>query len=226
MRRLAPKMVREGLMIAWRLAIAPTSRFPCGVKARTEGVSRWPVRDGMTTGWPSMTAATTEFVVPRSIPMVGSWAMLSWIPSLCAPWDRVFALPLVRDGNPIGWSLPRQCAPFSLSVQEEKQGARRARRRPAPEDGTPGAIRFHRLCHLPRPPARRHRAVPPAPALEAIHLVLRGRGIEAEPGGRRDHRHGRAEGAPAKRGSQPRSAVVIPPQKRRLLLGKIFRREL
>src|SRR3954471_2846652 len=40
--------------------------------ATTEGVSRYPERLGITTGVPDCTVATTELVVPRSIPITGS----------------------------------------------------------------------------------------------------------------------------------------------------------
>jgi hypothetical protein len=76
MKRLIEKMVCCGLVMAWRFAGAPTRRSPSFLKATTEGVVRPPSAFGMTTGsLPSMTA-TTEFVVPRSMPMIfpmGSW---------------------------------------------------------------------------------------------------------------------------------------------------------
>src|SRR5512133_2765574 len=55
--------------MAWRLATWPTRRWPSSVKATTDGVVRAPSAFGMTSACPpSITAATTEFVVPRSIP--------------------------------------------------------------------------------------------------------------------------------------------------------------
>src|SRR5260370_29520885 len=67
-------MVRRGLVIAWRLAGSPTWRSPLSVKATTLGVRRLPSWLGMTlTSAPSMTA-TTELVVPRSMPMIFSSA--------------------------------------------------------------------------------------------------------------------------------------------------------
>src|SRR5438105_5642658 len=62
-------MVFSGLVIAWRLAICPTSRSPESVNATIEGVVRLPSLLGMTTGSPLSMTATQEFVVPRSIPM-------------------------------------------------------------------------------------------------------------------------------------------------------------
>ena len=60
----------SGLVIAWRLAIWPTSTSPLSSQATTDGVIRPPSSLTMTLGsLPSM-IATTEFVVPRSIPMI------------------------------------------------------------------------------------------------------------------------------------------------------------
>src|ERR1700722_15073948 len=66
--RLIDLIVRSGLVTACRLASCPTSRSPVFVKATTDGVVRLPSEFAMTVGvCPSITA-TTEFVVPRSIP--------------------------------------------------------------------------------------------------------------------------------------------------------------
>src|SRR6516164_10908164 len=69
MRRLTAKMVRSGLVTAWRFAGWPTRRSPSSVKATMDGVVRMPSAFSMTFGvLPSITA-TQELVVPRSIPM-------------------------------------------------------------------------------------------------------------------------------------------------------------
>src|ERR1700730_5659475 len=87
MRRFTAKMVRSGLVTAWRLAGCPTSRSPSSVKATMEGVVRMPSEFSMTFGvLPSMTA-THEFVVPRSIPMT---------------LPIVFTSSLLRQ---VGWAL-------------------------------------------------------------------------------------------------------------------------
>src|SRR5512143_3419116 len=70
MNRLIEKMVCLGLVTAWRLATWPTSRSPSLVNATTEGAVRPPSAVGMTTGSPPSMTATTELVVPRSIPMI------------------------------------------------------------------------------------------------------------------------------------------------------------
>ena len=69
MKRLIEKIVFSGLVIAWRLATWPTSRSPSLVNATTDGVRRLPSWLGMTVGSPPSMTATTELVVPRSMPM-------------------------------------------------------------------------------------------------------------------------------------------------------------
>src|SRR5438132_2723095 len=70
MNRFMEKIVFCGLVTACRLATCPTSRSPSFVKATTDGVVRPPSALGMTTGSPPSMTATTELVVPRSIPTV------------------------------------------------------------------------------------------------------------------------------------------------------------
>src|SRR5215212_6571697 len=66
--RLTERMVRSGLVMAWRLATSPTSTSPVLEKPTTEGVVRPPSALGMTVGSPASRTETTELVVPRSIP--------------------------------------------------------------------------------------------------------------------------------------------------------------
>ena len=70
MKRLMEKTVFSGFVTAWRLATCPTRRSPDLVNATTDGVSRPPSGLVMTTGSPPSMTATTELVVPRSIPMI------------------------------------------------------------------------------------------------------------------------------------------------------------
>src|ERR1700738_268442 len=63
-------MVFSGLVTACRLATCPTRRSPPLVMATTEGVVRAPSWLGMTTGSPPCITATTEFVAPKSIPII------------------------------------------------------------------------------------------------------------------------------------------------------------
>jgi hypothetical protein len=58
------------LVIAWRFATWPTNRSPLFVKATTDGVVRCPSWFAITVGWPASITATTELVVPKSIPMI------------------------------------------------------------------------------------------------------------------------------------------------------------
>jgi len=69
MKRLIEKIVFCGFVTACRLAIWPTRRSPSLLKPTTDGVVRPPSAFGMTTGSPPSMTATTEFVVPRSMPM-------------------------------------------------------------------------------------------------------------------------------------------------------------
>ena len=65
---LTDRIVRSGLVIAWRLATSPMRTSPSFAKATTEGVVRLPSVFAITVGSPPSSTATTEFVVPRSIP--------------------------------------------------------------------------------------------------------------------------------------------------------------
>src|SRR3954467_6472507 len=56
------------LVTAWRVAISPTRTSPFLANATTDGVVRPPSAFAMTVGSPPSRTATTEFVVPRSIP--------------------------------------------------------------------------------------------------------------------------------------------------------------
>ena len=69
MKRLIEKTVFSGLVTPCRLATWPTSRSPSFVKPTTDGVVRPPSWFTMTAGSPPSMTATTELVVPRSIPM-------------------------------------------------------------------------------------------------------------------------------------------------------------
>ena len=66
--RLTERIVRLTLVTACRLATSPTSTSPFLAKATTDGVVRDPSALAMTVGSPPSRTATTEFVVPRSIP--------------------------------------------------------------------------------------------------------------------------------------------------------------
>src|SRR6185503_2052143 len=102
MNRLIEKTVFSGFVTACRLAIWPTRISPSLVKATTEGVMRLPSWLGTTRGSPPSITATTEFVVPRSMPI--TFPMLSSLnarPSgrarlggeSCLDWDAARAGP-------------------------------------------------------------------------------------------------------------------------------------
>ncbi len=77
MNRLIEYTVFSGLVIACRLATAPTSRSPLLVNATIDGVVRPPSSLGITFGSPPSITATQLFVVPRSIPIVFPIALRS-----------------------------------------------------------------------------------------------------------------------------------------------------
>ena len=71
MRRLTEKMVLSELVMDWRRATWPTIRsLFFGLTATTDGKSRDPSALGITTGSPPSMTATTELVVPRSMPTI------------------------------------------------------------------------------------------------------------------------------------------------------------
>ena len=99
MKRLIEKIVLVGFVTAWRLAIWPTRRSPSFEKPTTDGVVRPPSAFGITTGSPPSITATTEFVVPRSMPITlsailrprksKSCALHGGKPELAAPWGAM-----------------------------------------------------------------------------------------------------------------------------------------
>src|SRR5438876_543104 len=89
--RLTDRMMRSGLVMAWRLATSPTSTSPVLEKPTTDGVVRPPSALGMTVGSPASRTETTALLVPRSIPT--SLAM-----SGSPPNQRTQQLPNRRPG--------------------------------------------------------------------------------------------------------------------------------
>src|SRR5215470_9760059 len=69
MNRLIENTVFSGFVIACRLATCPTRISPSFVNPATEGVRRLPSWFAITVGFPPSTTATTELVVPRSMPI-------------------------------------------------------------------------------------------------------------------------------------------------------------
>src|SRR6187200_2921539 len=83
--RLTDRMVRSTLVTAWRLATSPTRTSLDLANATTEGVVRAPSAFAMTVGSPPSRTATTEFVVPRSMPTAR--AMLGYLRLLRDVWS-------------------------------------------------------------------------------------------------------------------------------------------
>ena len=106
-------MVRLGLVTACRRAISPTSVSPLSLKATTLGVRRLPSLFAITLGsLPSITA-TTELVVPRSMPMIFSpclVAMMSLPLAVCVSLGSVI---FDASPSPLG-RMQRACQRPSL----------------------------------------------------------------------------------------------------------------
>src|SRR5712691_6142596 len=83
-------MVFSGLSTAWRLASWPTRRSPVLVNATTEGVKRFPSLLIITVGFPPSITATTEFVVPRSMPTAFAIPHLTMNNSYCSFSDLAY----------------------------------------------------------------------------------------------------------------------------------------
>src|SRR6187399_350533 len=90
--RLTERMVRSTLVTAWFLAGWPTSTSPLRANATTDGVVREPSELATTTGSPPSSTATTELVVPRSIPTARAMVVppeLVHLLGLSAPHSRL-----------------------------------------------------------------------------------------------------------------------------------------
>ncbi len=91
--RLTERMVRSTLVTAWRLATSPTSTSPFLANATTLGVVREPSAFAMTSGSPPDRTATTELVVPRSMPTARA---MSDAPSVSLTMFNLLASMVVR----------------------------------------------------------------------------------------------------------------------------------
>src|SRR5690606_2732228 len=77
--RLTEEMVRSTLVTACRLATSPTSTSPDLLNATTDVVVRDTSALAMTVGSPPSRTATTELVVPRSIPTARAMCARSFV---------------------------------------------------------------------------------------------------------------------------------------------------
>ena len=103
MNRLIEYTVFSGFVTACRLATWPTSRSPVLVIATTDGVVRAPSWLGITTGSPPCITATTEFVVPRSIPII---LLIAAVPPECFA-NSVRPHPSETKANAAQFSRPK-----------------------------------------------------------------------------------------------------------------------
>src|SRR5215469_3435892 len=142
MNRLIEYTVFSGFVTAWRFATCPTSRSPVFVIATTDGVVRAPSWFGITTGSPPCITATTEFVVPRSIPIIllittpppqtvchalahlglilGRVQLSPLVPS--PAWSRVYRLSVTLSSFVI--SLVRHCISWFYDKEHSDKGSR------------------------------------------------------------------------------------------------------
>ncbi len=112
--RLTERMVRSTLVTACRLATSPTSTSPDLAKATTDGVVRAPSAFAMTVGSPPSRTATTEFVVPRSMPTARAMSVYLRVGvrlvSDQVPWARL-------QGRDACWCCCSYCVKQVESVQ-------------------------------------------------------------------------------------------------------------
>src|ERR1700686_4609438 len=107
MKRLIEKTVFSGLVTAWRFATWPTNRSPVLVNATTDGVRRPPSGLVITTGSPPSMPATTELVVPRSMPMILLIELLATVTKPAVD-DAHLSIKIESDlVNLEVWLLPR-----------------------------------------------------------------------------------------------------------------------
>src|SRR6266699_2328834 len=132
---------RHGGVCAWRLASWPPRCSPVLVNPATDGVKRLPSLLIITVGFPPSMTATTEFVVPRSMPTAFA------IPHLTA---FVSGLPH-RVSQQLGITPPGVGDSYHL-IQVETPGCQRRNR------ATAQAPRVFAFTHRPRFTYSKYRA--------------------------------------------------------------------
>src|SRR5438105_4090393 len=119
--RLTERIVRSGLVMAWRLATSPTSTSPAFEKPTTEGVVRAPSALGMTVGSPASSTETTELVVPRSMPTALGMGCSSRDLKLWSDYKNLSPpLSSPRRPSPIP-SFWRSCGPNNTTHDRQKR---------------------------------------------------------------------------------------------------------
>src|SRR3954463_7908306 len=161
--------------MAWRLATWPTNRCPSSVKATTDGVVLPPSAFGITSAWPpSIVAATTELVVPRSIPTAFGMPLLlsrsgsphGGRPGTAAVKRAACRAPRIRSGRTRSALIPRR-SPSSRRVRSRpsESGVAATRRAAIAETGrrphSPGCPSVHHDGPWSRAAARFTRAICP-----------------------------------------------------------------
>src|SRR6476469_6692462 len=115
--RFTERNVRSTFVTAWFLADWPTSTSPLRANATTEGVVREPSEFAMTVGSPPSRTATTELVVPRSMPTARAMCfpplILQWGPCLLR-WGR--GVLSLSDSSSSGTGADRQTEPEPMPL--------------------------------------------------------------------------------------------------------------
>ena len=110
--RLIERTVRSGATTHWLRAGVPTSTSPSGAMPTTDGSKRSPLT-GSSTGAPSSMTASTELVVPRSMPMILSdWFMVSCLSDDHVLPELIFGQAVPARSRPSRlWARPLQRRP-------------------------------------------------------------------------------------------------------------------
>src|SRR6476620_11574994 len=109
--RLTLRMVRSTLVTAWFLADCPTRTSPFLAKATTDGVVREPSEFAMTVGSPPSRTATTELVVPRSMPTARAMCFPPLILQWGYCWGLLRGVLSLSDSSSSGTGTDRQTQP-------------------------------------------------------------------------------------------------------------------
>jgi hypothetical protein len=135
--RLTERIVRSGLVTAWRLATSPTSTSPPLDHATTDGVVRAPSAFAITWGSPPSMTDTTELVVPRSMPtaLAMAWFLLgpvrsgpAWLPCAGAEAAADRSRPFASYRKGAAHPLDTEPATRRSDLSQRLSGPSRCRR--------------------------------------------------------------------------------------------------